>query len=168
MDRSHGIDGLIGRMEGLLAPLQASGDPGRYFLATYLRTTLAVREELDRGGFRDTAWVERWDVAFADLYLDALEAAQAGRRPPEPWAVAFGAGERDGFPPLRHVLLGMNAHINYDLGQSLLAVISEEELDDPSCWPAARAPTPTRHASPSWSAWPPPGSPTWSLPARSC
>jgi len=131
MDRSHGIDGLIGRMEGLLAPLQASGDPGRYFLATYLRTTLAVREELDRGGFRDTAWVERWDVAFADLYLDALEAAQAGRRPPEPWAVAFGAGERDGFPPLRHVLLGMNAHINYDLGQSLLAVISEEEFDDP-------------------------------------
>jgi hypothetical protein len=74
--------------------------------------------------------VERWDVAFADLYLDALEAAQAGRQPPEPWAVAFGAGVRDGFPPLRHVLLGMNAHINYDLAQSLLAVISEEEFDD--------------------------------------
>jgi Family of unknown function (DUF5995) len=102
MDQPHGIDGLIGRME-----------------------------ELHRGGFRDTAWVERWDVAFADLYLDALEAAEAGRRPPEPWAVAFGAGEHDRFPPLRHVLLGMNAHINYDLAQSLLAVISEEEFDDP-------------------------------------
>jgi Family of unknown function (DUF5995) len=131
MSQPHGIDGLIGRMEGLLAPLEARGDPGRYFLATYLRTTRAVQEELDRGGFRDTAWVERWDVAFADLYLDALEAAEAGRRPPEPWAVAFGAGEHDRFPPLRHVLLGMNAHINYDLAQSLLAVISEEEFDDP-------------------------------------
>jgi hypothetical protein len=118
-------------MEGLLAPLEARGDPARYFLATYLRTTRAVKEELDRGGFRDTAWVERWDVAFAGLYLDALEAAEAGRRPPEPWAVAFAAGERDRFPPLRHVLLGMNAHINYDLAQSLLAVISEEEFDDP-------------------------------------
>jgi hypothetical protein len=131
MSQPDGIDGLIGRMEGLLAPLEARGDPGRYFLATYLRTTRAVKEELDRGGFRDTAWVERWDVAFADLYLDALEAAEAGRRPPEPWAVAFAAGERDRFPPLRHVLLGMNAHINYDLAQSLLAVISEEEFDDP-------------------------------------
>jgi hypothetical protein len=131
MDRAHGIDALIGRMEGLLAPLEARGDPGRFFLATYLRTTQAVREELDRDGFRDTDWVERWDVAFAGLYLDALEAAEAGRRPPEPWAVAFGAGERDRFPPLRHVLLGMNAHINYDLAQSLLAVISEEEFDDP-------------------------------------
>jgi hypothetical protein len=131
MDPARGIDALIERMEGLLAPLEARGDPGRYFLATYLRTTRAVEEELERGGFRDTEWVERWDVAFANLYLDALEVAEAGRRPPEPWAVAFGAAEQDRFPPLRHVLLGMNAHINYDLAQSLLAVITEEEFDDP-------------------------------------
>jgi Family of unknown function (DUF5995) len=131
MGSSAGIGALLGRMEGLLEPLEASGDPGRFFLATYLRTTRAVAEELDRGGFRDPAWVERWDVAFADLYVDAVEDAQAGRRPPEPWAVAFGAGDRDGLPPLRHVLLGMNAHINYDLAQSLLAVISEAGFDDP-------------------------------------
>jgi hypothetical protein len=130
MGTSAGIGDLLRRMEGLLEPLEASRDPGRFFLATYLRTTRAVAEELDRGGFRDPAWVERWDVAFADLYLDAVEDAQAGRRPPEPWAVAFGAGDRDGLPPLRHVLLGMNAHINYDLAQSLLAVISEAEFDD--------------------------------------
>jgi Family of unknown function (DUF5995) len=122
---------LVGRMEGLLAQLQVAGDPGRFFLATYLRTTRAVAEELGRGRFRDPEWVERWDVAFADLYLDALEDAQAGRRPPGPWAVAFGAGDRDGLPPLRHVLLGMNAHINYDLAQSLLAVIPERQFEDP-------------------------------------
>jgi Family of unknown function (DUF5995) len=131
MDPARGIDALIERMEGLLAPLEARGDPGRFFLATYLRTTRAVKQELERGGFRDTGWVERWDVAFAGLYLDALEAAEAGRRPPEPWAVAFGAARQDRLPPLRHVLLGMNAHINYDLAQSLLAVITEEEFDDP-------------------------------------
>ncbi len=34
-------------------------------------------------------------------------------------------------PPLRHVLLGMNAHINYDLPQALVAVISDEQFDDP-------------------------------------
>jgi hypothetical protein len=73
MGTSAGIGGLLRRMEGLLEPLEASGDPGRFFLATYLPTTRAVAEELDRGGFRDPAWVERWDVAFADLYLDAVE-----------------------------------------------------------------------------------------------
>jgi Family of unknown function (DUF5995) len=134
-----GIGALVQRMEGLLAPLEASGDPARYFLATYLRTTRAVAEELARGGFRDPAWVERWDVAFADLYLDAVEAAQDGRRPPEPWAVAFGARDRADLPPLRHVLLGMNAHINYDLAQSLLAVISEPEFDNPALLADRRA-----------------------------
>ena len=131
MEASTGIGALLHRMEGLLAPLEAAGDPARFFLATYLRTTRAVADELARGGFRDPAWVERWDVAFAGLYLDAVEDAQAGRHPPEPWAVAFGARDRDDLPPLRHVLLGMNAHINYDLAQSLLAVISEPEFDDP-------------------------------------
>jgi hypothetical protein len=139
MGSSAGIGALLGRMEGLLEPLEASGDPGRFFLATYLRTTRAVAEELDRGGFRDPAWVERWDVAFADLYLDAVEAAQAGQRPPQPWAVAFGAGQGQELPPLRHVLLGMNAHINYDLAQSLLAVISEREFDDPGLLAGRRA-----------------------------
>jgi Family of unknown function (DUF5995) len=139
MERSAGIDAVAGRMEGLLARLEAGGDPGRYFLATYLRTTRAVAAELGRGGFRDPEWVERWDVAFADLYLDAVTDSLAGRRPPEPWAVAFGAGGRDGLAPLRHVLLGMNAHINYDLAQSLLAVISPPEFDDPDLLASRRA-----------------------------
>jgi Family of unknown function (DUF5995) len=139
MEAPAGIGALVQRMEALLVPLEADGDPARFFLATYLRTTRAVAEELARGGFRDPAWVERWDVAFADLYLDAVTDAQAGRRPPEPWAVAFGARDRADLPPLRHVLLGMNAHINYDLAQSLLAVISEPEFDDPALLAGRRA-----------------------------
>jgi hypothetical protein len=123
------IDELIARMAALLEPLQAAGDQRQYFHATYQRTTIAVAEELKRGGFADTEWVERWDVAFADLYLDALEGALAGGEPARPWSIAFGAPAD--LPPLRHVLLGMNAHINYDLPQALLAVISDEQFDDP-------------------------------------
>jgi uncharacterized protein DUF5995 len=122
------IEELIGRMTALLKPLEAAGDKRRYFHATYLRTTIAVRDELDRGGFADAGWVERWDVVFADLYLDALEADVAGSTPSRPWAIAFGAP--DSLPPLRHVLLGMNAHINFDLPQALVAVISDEQFGD--------------------------------------
>jgi hypothetical protein len=122
------IEELIGRMTALLKPLAAAGDKRRYFHATYLRTTIAVRDELARGGFADTGWVERWDVVFADLYLDALEAGIAGSAPSRPWAIAFGAP--DSLPPLRHVLLGMNAHINFDLPQALVAVISDEQFGD--------------------------------------
>jgi len=123
------IDELIARMAALLGPLQAAGDQRQYFHATYQRTTIAVADELKRGGFTDTEWVEQWDVAFADLYLDALQTALAGEEPTRPWAIAFGAPA--GLPALRHVLLGMNAHINYDLPQALLAVITDEQFDDP-------------------------------------
>jgi hypothetical protein len=123
------IEELIARMAALLESLQAAGDPRRHFHATYQRTTIAVADRLAGGGFNDPGWVERWDVAFADLYLDALEAALAGRPPPGPWQAAFGAPA--GLPPVRHVLLGMNAHINYDLPQALLAVITDEEFADP-------------------------------------
>jgi hypothetical protein len=126
------IDALIGRMEALLGPLEAADDPRRYFHATYLRTTRAVRDALTAGLFSDPDWVERWDVAFASRYLDALRADSAGEPVPGPWAVAFRTGrERPAAAALRHVLLGMNAHINYDLPQALLAVISGPEFADP-------------------------------------
>jgi hypothetical protein len=76
--------------------------------------------------------VRRWDLAFADLYLDALAADRTGAAVPEPWRVAFDTARREpGLPPVRHVLFGMNAHINYDLPQALLAVIDEAGFDDP-------------------------------------
>jgi hypothetical protein len=127
------IDELVARMEALLAPLEARGDARRFFHSTYLRTTRAVGAELERGDFLDPPWVERWDVAFARLYLDALEADQRGEAPSGPWKVAFAAADRQAatLPPLRHVLLGMNAHINYDLPQALLEVIDDQEFQDP-------------------------------------
>jgi hypothetical protein len=123
------IEELIDRMAATLEQLQAAGDQRRYFHATYQRTTIAVAEELARGGFADGEWVELWDVVFADLYLDALAIAMAGGKPARPWDIAFSAPAD--LPALRHVLLGMNAHINYDLPQALISVITDEQFDDP-------------------------------------
>jgi hypothetical protein len=122
------IDELIARMTALLDSLQAEGDPRRYFLGTYRRTTIAVAEALGHGRFADAEWVEGWDIEFANLYLEALEDSRAGRRPTRPWAIAFGAPAA--LPALTHVLLGMNAHINYDLPQALVAVITDDQFDD--------------------------------------
>jgi Family of unknown function (DUF5995) len=125
-----GIDEVLARMRETLQPLESTGNPLRYFLATYSRTTRAVGEAIADGGFEDGEWVQRWDVAFADLYLDALDRYRSDpANPPWPWRLAFGA--RPDLPPLGHVLLGINAHINYDLPQALLAVISAEDFARP-------------------------------------
>jgi hypothetical protein len=125
-----GVDTLVARMAELLEQVEADRDPARFFLGTYLRTTVAVGAAIDGGEFEDPAWVTEWDVDFAELYLDALAAHRRDpATPPRPWRLAFGA--RRGLPPEAHVLLGMNAHINFDLPQSLVRVIPPVDFDDP-------------------------------------
>ena len=60
--------------------------------------------------------MERFDVIFAQRYLDAFNAYRRGESPSTSWQLAFDAGTQ--WPPLvlQHLLLGMNAHINLDLG----------------------------------------------------
>jgi hypothetical protein len=125
-----GVADVLARLAGVVEPLEASGDPMRFFAATYARTTRAVGERIAAGGFEDGDWVDRWDVAFAEFYLDAYDAHR--RDPasaPWPWRLAFGA--RPDLPPLAHVLLGINAHVNYDLPQALLAVIDVADFERP-------------------------------------
>jgi hypothetical protein len=121
---------VLARMQTALDSLPESRPELRYFLETYHRTTAAIGTAVTQGLFEDAAWVERWDAAFAMLYLDALEGDLSGAEDvSRPWRLAFAA--RSSLPPLRHVLLGINAHINYDLPQALLAVISETDFAEP-------------------------------------
>lgn len=125
-----GIRSVVARMDALEQELAAESSTARHFLATYRRVTLAVGAAAEGGGIEDSGWLDRWDVAFADLYVDAL---QAHRRDPAspaaPWRAAFAAPA--GLHPYLHVLLGMNAHINYDMPQSLLRVLSDDDFADP-------------------------------------
>ena len=122
------IDDVVARMTALLSSLD--GDPARFFLGTYLRTTQAIGRALDADAFEDPDWMAAWDVEFAGRYLAAVEAHR--REPagaPAPWRLAFGA--QPGLPPEAHVLLGVNAHINFDLPQSLVAMIPPADFADP-------------------------------------
>jgi Family of unknown function (DUF5995) len=124
-----GVGEVLSLMQPLLDRYEASGDPRRFFLATYRRTTQAVGEAVRDARFEDPAWVDRWDLAFARLYLDALvQYEDDPALTPRPWRLALGAN--GSLHPLQHVLLGMNAHINLDLPQALLSVIDVEEFSD--------------------------------------
>jgi hypothetical protein len=124
------IAALVAGMQGRLDRIPARLSHQRAFLSTYLRTTQAMGEAIERTSFEDPEWVERWDVVFADLYLTALDTElDGGGRVPRPWRLAFAASPR--LHPLRHVLLGINAHVNYDLPQALLAVISDDDFTHP-------------------------------------
>ena len=128
-DRSP-IDAVVETMRQRLAELPSRLEHQRVFLSTYLRTTQSVGDAVARGDFEDPAWVELWDANFADLYLLALDTEIADGLVPRPWRLAFHADPN--LPALRHVLLGINAHVNYDLPQALLSVITDTEFTESS------------------------------------
>ena len=129
-DQVNGIPAVLARMDALLAAMPSDLTTQRTFLSTYRRTTIAVGKQVEEGRFEDPGWVNRWDVAFADLYVSALEAHLSGGHVSRPWRQAFAAPAD--LPVLRLLLLGINAHINYDLPQALLAVIAPEDFAKPA------------------------------------
>ena len=124
-----GIAGVVAALQQRLDEMPPSAGARRVFMATYQRTTMAVGAAIEAAQFEDPAWVERWDVVFADLYIRAYDAALSGGSIARPWRLAFDAPTD--LPALRLVLLGINAHVNYDLPQALLGVISEADFEDP-------------------------------------
>ena len=132
MDQPGTISDVIARFEAAYQPLVAHNDEKRHFHGVYYRNTIAVKADVERGGFLDPGWVEPWDVAFANLYLDALDQWNRGEPPPGPWRMAFQAAEDPSIPPLRHVLVGLDVHLNYDLPQAFLAVATDDEIGQPA------------------------------------
>jgi hypothetical protein len=124
------VTAVVAVMQSRLDALTPGQEHLREFLGTYQRTTLAVGAAVDEGVFEDPGWVERWDVVFAELYLTALDAHLAGGVPSRPWRLAFDAPPD--LPALRLVLLGINAHVNFDLPQALLTVIDDDDFANPA------------------------------------
>ncbi|HEU4840581.1 MAG TPA: DUF5995 family protein [Ilumatobacteraceae bacterium] len=110
------FDDTVRALEAIVDRCAASGDRGGYFAAMYLAVTATVRERADGGSFADRQRMERFVAGFAGRYLDALTAWRADRPCAQAWRVAFEAAGRWRPIILQHLLLGMNAHINLDLG----------------------------------------------------
>ena len=90
-DDGAGIDAVVAALQSRLDELPPELAHRRAFVATYARTTMAIGTAWRSGRFEDPGWVQAWDVAFAQLYLDAHDADLAGAPVPRPWRLAFAA-----------------------------------------------------------------------------
>lgn len=87
-----------------------------YFAALYRKVTIKIQEGIKQDLFEDNARMERFDVIFANRFLRAHALWQAGKNPTMVWQTTFHALKSWQPLVLQHLLLGMNAHINLDLG----------------------------------------------------
>jgi len=118
------IDEVIRALDDVVDGCKREADQIGYFAALYRRVTIAVKEGIARGEFEDGPRMERLDVIFANRYLAALEQYRRSEPPTRCWAVAFDATGKHLPIILQQLLLGMNAHINVDLGVAAAQVAS--------------------------------------------
>jgi hypothetical protein len=116
---------LLARMDAQVGRLRDRRDVRRIFLAVYATMTGAIRRALAEGRFMDPRWTTELTTRFAGLYFDAEEAWQLGGRCPGPWEAAFAAGGHRRISTFEHALLGINAHIVYDLPFAVAATMRE-------------------------------------------
>jgi hypothetical protein len=128
------IKGTTERMAGLLRVWETARDDRRIFLDCYSRMTRNMIQAIDDGRFEDSVWVSGLLNHFADYYFKALDAYERSEpTTPAVWRQAFVATTVPGTTPIQHLLLGVNAHINFDL------VFAVGDVLEPQCLRESRA-----------------------------
>lgn len=125
---SQNIDDVIDRLTRIIEAAASVQSRLGYFASLYRSMTVAVRAGIGNGRFKDPQLMERLDVIFANRYFSALRAYVAGEGTPRSWHVAFEAASSPRPTIVQHLLLGVNAHINYDLGLAAAATVPAESL----------------------------------------
>lgn len=126
------------RMETLLREWETTADRRAIFLRCYLLMTHNMLAAVEDGAFRDCDWVHALLHRFADYYFEALSTyEQDVDQAPPVWRRVHDVARREEALVVQDLLLGVNAHINYDLVLTLVDMLEPE-------W--AHLSTPERHA----------------------
>lgn len=123
------IDEVVARLATIAQDAVDTGSRHGYFAALYHRVTVAVRAGILAHAFEDNARMARLDVVFANRYIEAYDRQTRGLAPSLSWAAAFAAGVRPDLSVLQHLVLGMNAHINLDLGIAAATIAPGDALE---------------------------------------
>lgn len=112
-----------------IGELLPAADGVARFNDLYLAVTREVAAHAGGDAFEDPAFLARLDVVFADLYFEAVDAAEQRRRVADAWEPLFGARSRPKVAPIQFAIAGMNAHINHDLCLALVQTFGDLGLE---------------------------------------
>ena len=110
------IDEVILKLDSIVEKCKNENLKAGYFAVLYRLVTIQVKKGMEQGEFEDNPRMEKLDVNFASRYIEAFEAYYSKQPTTQSWKEAFDAVDHSNCILLQHLLLGINAHINLDLG----------------------------------------------------
>jgi len=124
----HTLDEVLVQLKKIVEHAETHNKRFGLFAFVYYLTTLEIKKRIIAGDFEDSDRMIRFDVEFANLYLKAYyDYLESGRVNPA-WQIAFEV-EQKSLTVLQHVMLGMNAHINFDLGIAATNVMNAQDIN---------------------------------------
>lgn len=124
------LDEVIIVLEDIILKSEQTKHAAGYFAALYQKVTIKVKEGIASGFFEDGPRMEQLDVAFARRYIDAWALYQKGEVTTLSWQKAFDVSTRYKPIVLQHLLMGINAHINLDLGIAAVEISRGKNIAD--------------------------------------
>lgn len=112
----NSIDEVLVILEDIIIESEKTNSTMGYFAVLYRKVTQKVKEGIENNFFDDGPRMEKLDVIFAKRYLDAYYHWQNKKEFAQSWKITFDRATENRLIVLQHLLLGMNAHINLDLG----------------------------------------------------
>ncbi|TFV94597.1 hypothetical protein E4S40_11315 [Algoriphagus kandeliae] len=122
------IQEVLNRLDSIVDECRINQSRIGYFTILYRQVTRRVRDGILAGEFEDNKRMEVLDVLFAKRFIDAYEEWKSGKNPTESWRIAFEASRNSKHLVLQHLFLGINAHINLDLGIAASETMKGKDL----------------------------------------
>lgn len=129
MSSASNIDEVIDILQGIVLSETQHNSPLAFFPALYQLVTVKVKQGIDRCEFDNNTRMEQLDVRFANRYFDAYFAYKSGHPLSGSWRIVFESSEKP-LLVLQHLLSGMNAHINLDLGIAAAETMKGKPIED--------------------------------------
>lgn len=129
MPAVNNIDEVLATLDKIIKQSEDNNDTAGYFAALYRKVTARVKQGIVNNEFEDGPRMEQLDVIFASRYIDAYFAWKNNHPVTASWQKAFDI-TTDYWPiVLQHLLMGMNAHINLDLGIAAAQVSVKSDIN---------------------------------------
>ncbi len=127
MKDAQSIDEVIEKLQKLIDTAIKEESRTGYFISLYCMVTMAVRDAIYAKRFHDNERMHKLDVIFANYFFKNSTYHNTV------WFSFFSARNISSYVISQHLLLGMNAHINYDLAQAVVDTkepLTKEYLED--------------------------------------
>ena len=113
---ANNIGEVIQGLDTIIERAKETNSRVGFFAALYRQVTLKIEQRISEGQFDNNVRMSEFATRFANRYFGVLNAYRRGDKLSKAWKVTLEATEQTDLIIVQHLLLGINAHVNFDLG----------------------------------------------------